>query len=136
MTSLLPQARARRLARPLAHRGRRRRVLRRRPPGPRLPHRHEPRRPDPPSPSPDRVDRVDGGLRAGGLGGPAVHHGCDRVEKRDQDSAACVSKFNCIRAAHVANEERSMPPTDRLVSMMGFMVFLWALVPNAPRRKE
>ena len=47
-----------------------------------------------------------------------------------------MSKFNCIRAAHVANEERSMPPTDRLVSMMGFMVFLWALVPNVPRRKE
>lgn len=24
----------------------------------------------------------------------------------------------------------------RLVSMMGFMVFLWALVPNTPRRIE
>ncbi len=128
-----------RLARAFTYRRGRRRVLRRCPPGAYIPHRHEPRRTRAPALAAHRIDRLDRGLWAGRFGRLAVHDGCDCVEDGYQEPAAAVSILSlCTYVEYRVGRGRLMRVLlfCRLVSMMGFMVFLLALVPSTPRRIE
>lgn len=90
---LLPllQARTRDLARPLPHRRRHCRLVRRRPARTHLPHRHEPRRARSPALATHRLHWVDCRLRSGGLCIAPLPYRRPRVARWYQKSSASVS---------------------------------------------
>ena len=128
-----PRALPRRLVRALPNRGRRRRLARRALPRAHLPHRHEPRGRRPAPRAHRWGSRVDGELRFRGLSGVPVHHGRNRCGDEHRELAACVSApVPFVRhikrlGGGVANELLVM---YRVVSMMGLMVVIWAVVPR------
>ncbi len=131
------QPRIHRMVRPIPHRRRTRRLLRRSLPRARLPPRHEPRRHDPPSLPPDRLDWMDRWCGAGRLRCGAVYYGCYCFESWDRVVAACVSFVLGNASAVNWFSARMLMLTgffNRVVGMMGVMFFLWVVVPKQARR--
>ena len=80
-----------RLVRPISHRRRACRILRRSLPWTCIPARHEPCRENSASLPTDRFNWLDCWCRSGRVCLCSVHHGCYRLEGRHRVFAACVS---------------------------------------------